>query len=182
MSNSQEDNVLQCLIQMATVLGKEISMKFIPIPSKEAIVTDIIHADRQLQERLRWKDWFRSNRMINKLDLDSDEYSVNTVDTNKVLSAAREENEGFGMGLKPKLRVMKAPLASASMENFINQISIKLIKEAETNLRPITANTNDASTRIYQFLRRLKLIKDKVHILTDKTNTFKLVDRDKYIK
>ena len=58
---------------------------------------------------------------------------------------------------------------------------MRLIREAETNLSQVFPSTNDKSHRIYQFLRRLKLVREKVHILTDKTNTFRIVDTDKYV-
>ena len=105
MSSSQEESVYKCLNQMATVLGNEISTRFIPIPSKDNIVNDVIHGSRGLQERLRWKSWFRGTRMINKLDLgnsqDADAYSINTTDSSEVLSAAREQSDGLGTGLGP---------------------------------------------------------------------------------
>ena len=152
---------------------------------KDQIVTDVIHGSRGLQERLRWKSWFRGTRMINKLDLgnsqDADAYSINTTDSSKVLSAAREQSDGLGMGLGPQIRTTRAPPATPGVETFINQITMRLIREAETNLRPVFPSTNDKSHRIYQFLRILKLVREKVHILTDKTNTFKIVDTDKYV-
>jgi hypothetical protein len=90
-----------------------------------------------------------------------------------------EEIQGLGTGLKRMSTANLAPTASPQVEVFLDEVAKRLLTELDKSKgQPETNKVKE----IQSLEAKLKEHLDRVVIPTDKTNSFKVIDKENYIK
>ena len=154
----------------------ETSEKYVPQPSGDALILDAVKGLRRFKDAVRWKDFHRQKQQEEK-DKRMNNRKEKPI---KIVMENNESNMGMGTGLKPIKVNLSAPRASEDVEAFLQTLENELLQQA-FKIKHKKA-TNSRSERIKDLQQTLKKDIYNVVIPTDKTNSFKVVNTDHYIK
>ena len=154
------------------------SEKYVPQPKWEDILTDVVQAMRKFKQDVRWKDFHRQ-------DKEEQERREKQMQKGKGGAKKKEKKtkicseEGMKTGLKPVTINLTAPRASELVEGFITQLQRTLLKQLMD--KRDSNKSNDKTQQIRMLQKKLKAT-DMVVVPTDKTNSFKMISKEEYIK
>ena len=171
----------------------ETSEKFVPQPSRDEIIKDLILALRKFREHVRWKDFHRQkqeeqdrrlNSLKKKKKKKKQENSGNSdnqqQEETEDLLDQYEEQRGLKTGTKPEKVNLSAPRASEEVEAFLTKLMKTLLDRAE---KIKTYETEDLRSVAIKELQKSLQQDDRVAVVpTDKTNSFRVVLVEDYIK
>jgi hypothetical protein len=168
LSSSLEDEA-QCLVG-------ETSKKFVPQPNRNDIIVDVVNGLRRFKDSVRWKDFHRAQQEEKEKRLNikrNNNHNIIEIEDN-------QEPTGLKTGLKPTKINMSAPIATDEGVNFLQILEDKLINQV------FSYDEKKAGCKVSSGIRKMqkRLMENSqiVVIPTDKTNSFKAVPTDSYIK
>lgn len=189
----------------------EISERFVPQPSDEARTTDAILGIGEFKTRCRWAEYWR-NRNKDRFDIEqrtwASYYHANPdklpqsawerskVDPNWLwpdpytkldyheewrLLEEREKAEGFKTNLKPSRGKTNAPEGSPELECFLKQLEEEILKQSIDEIKENNQRQSAESDWVNETLKQLA-DSDLIAVPTDKTNSFRTMTTNEYIR
>jgi hypothetical protein len=181
------------------------SDKFVPQPSKDDILGDLLLGIRRFANDIRWKEFWmlkkaedaksvlsapspsnnnnnNNNRMFEDTENQCPTLITDTTDTTPCKTflfpnAIPDHHKGFGTMLKPTEKKSRAPKGSDQLESFIPDMEEHLIELA---LDP--NNKYKPNERAKEIRDIAKQVSNQDHIIvpTDKTNSFSVMPTEEY--
>jgi len=170
----------------ATALGDEAqclvggtSEKFVPEPTGENILADVINGLHRFKDAVRWKAFHKC--LQEEKDKENQSSTHNTTDnTQEEEEQQQTHNPGLKTNLKPTKINLAAPRADDEIEGFLQQLEQELLTQA---LDEVDAKgCNNKSHQIKSLQQKLRNHDDLVVVPTDKTNSFKTVSKSNCCK
>ena len=170
------DNLSYLMDEVQCLVG-ETSEKFVPQPSRDDIISDLVKGLRRFRDTVRWKDFHRQQQ-IQKLKRMGIE--TNHVEIEDSSNQDNEYNEGLQTGLTPTKVNLSAPRATEEVEAFLHELEQTLLDQAfEYNDKRVSC---PKSSQIKHLQQQLRKNTSTVVIPTDKTNSFRVVPITDYTK
>jgi hypothetical protein len=173
-------NPLENLSNEVLHLSSETSEKYVPAPHKGQVLQDLLIGIKRFKNTVRWK-WFR----IEKARLENERTLGNKGDGSteiKEISKQEEptqEAQGLGTGLKRMSTANSALTASPQVEVFLDEVAERLLTELDkSENQPETSKAKE----IRRLEAKLKEHLNTMVIPTYKTNSYKVIDKEKYIE
>jgi GIY-YIG catalytic domain len=169
-----EDDLSSLEDEVQSLVGGT-SEKFVPQPSRDDVISDIVNGLRRFKDVVRWKDFHRLQH-----EEKEKRWSINNNIDNLKFELNNDDNTSKGLktGLKATKVNLSAPRASEKVETFLHTLETTLLDQA-FNYNERKANCKISST-IKTIQKRLMDKPEVVIIPTDKTNSFRIVPTTKY--
>jgi hypothetical protein len=173
-------NPLDNLSNEVLRLSSETLEKYVPAPHKGQILQDLLFGIKRFKNAVRWKwFWMEKARMEKEGTLGNKGTGGTKLKDIIEQDEPIEEIQGLGTGLKRMSTANLAPMASPQVEVFLDEVAERLLTELDKSEGQPEMN----KVKEIHFLEaKLKEHLDRVMIPTDKTNSFKVVDKEKYSK
>jgi len=155
------------------------SEKFVPEPTGEDILTDVINGLRRFKDAVRWKAFHKY--LQEEKDKENQSSTHNTThNTQEEEVQQQTHNPGLKTNLKPTKINLSAPRADDEIEGFLQQLEEELLTQALDKVD--TKGCNKKSHQIKSLQQKLRNHDDLVVVPTDKTNSFRTVSKSNYCK
>lgn len=159
---------------LASNINETISAKFVGLPSRNAILNDILIALKNFRSKLRWK----YHRKFFKGDDDQDGGEEELEEETE-----RIQDLGLKTGLYDKLQIKNCPyLGDEATEKFIKDVTRKLIENVPTEEPSKLLNLTKNQKLVDKFMKTIKTEHNFVFPRSDKTDKFIRMEKDKYDK
>jgi GIY-YIG catalytic domain len=178
------NEVLSSLEDEVRCLVGETSEKFVPAPTQDQVLTDTIEALRRFKEAVRWKAFFRAQR-IERLQKRRQELGLpplenpGSFDDTDLEDNSSSPSQGLGSGLKPPRSTGSvAPRGDDTIELFLRRVEDEILDMA------FAYKQHRVETSRSKQVRQLCNTLQHHHLVvvpTDKTNSFRLISTQQYI-
>jgi len=170
---------LDALSKEVQRLSSETSEKYVPAPSKGQIQQNLLVGLKRFRNSVRWKFyWLEEERKREE----GKPYLDGEADSKKEILKPEPRfdkgSEGLGTGLKKPNTANSVPMASKEVEAFLDDVVHTLLKDL--NKGKEIPETNKAR-EIRLLAKSLQEEESQVVVPTDKTNSFRIVKKEKYI-
>ena len=177
-----EETSLYYLQKSVLRVTNETSDKFVPAPSRNQILSDLLIGLKRFRNVVRWKHFFaekkRKEEELKNSPLSQPAFNNKfSFETEENENARQTNPEGLKSGLKPANQTQNAPIGSPETESFLKELEETLIKQVMDDT--FTKNARDENIRMV--LDDL-CQSNEVVVSTDKTNSIKVVKTVKYEK
>eukprot|EP00980_Cylindrotheca_fusiformis_P020377 scaffold7407_cov165-Cylindrotheca_fusiformis.AAC.1 len=146
-------------------LADETSRKFVPKPSHKMVIGDACIMLKRLRHALRWKEFLR----------------LNPPEENEISQQQQRndhDQQDLGTGVRPdKVIQNPAPIGSREFENMFDDFERQVFRNIRTSVEP-----SPKSLDVEHTLKKLGHQEDLLAVSTDKTNSFRIVDKEAYIQ
>jgi hypothetical protein len=173
-------NPLENLSNEVLCLSSETSEKYVPAPHKGQVLQDLLIGIKRFKNTVRWK-WF----WIEKARLENERTLGNKGDGSTEIKEISEQEEpthgaqGLGTGLKRTSTANSVPTASPQVEVFLDEVAERLLTELDkSENQPETSKAKE----IRRLEAKLREHPNMMVIPTNKTNSYKVIDKEKYIE
>ena len=173
-------NPLENLSNEVLRLSSETSEKYVPAPHKGQVLQDLLIGIKRFKNTVRWK-WF----WIEKARLENERTLGNKGDGSTKMKEISEQEEptqeaqGLGTGLKRTSTANSVPTASPQVEVFLDEVAERLLTELDkSENQPEMSKAKE----IRRLEAKLREHPNMMVIPTDKTNSYKVIDKEKYIE
>ena len=139
------------------------STKFVPEPESEAILGDLLIGLKRFKNSARLKEFWRNQNQTKLQSEANNEFS----------------QTGYMTGMKDPNYSPPAPKGSKELECFLQTLERELLTLA---LDVKSTKLNNTSKRIGDIMNKLKKFPSLVIVPTDKTNSYRSMEIDKYEK
>ena len=177
-----EETSLYYLQKSVLRVTNETSDKFVPAPSRNQILSDLLIGLKRFRNVVRWKHFFaekkRKEEELKNSPLSQPAFNNKfSCETEENENARQTNPEGLKSGLKPANQTQNAPIGSPKTESFLKELEETLVKQVMDDT--FTKNARDENIRmVLDDLRQ----SNEVVVSMDKTNSIKVVKTVKYEK
>jgi hypothetical protein len=183
MSNPHDTDPERFVHAAVQRLNRGVSEKFIPQPTRRQVLGDVLLGLGRFKTAVRWRYFWteRKSRSVSSTPSFSeepgDDDSSASIDDVSLPYSSRDDIGGLGTGLRPS-KAKQAPQASPEVEAFLREVD-------RTVLSNVTDEPTSKPSRIAAeivLLEKALRQASVVVIPTDKTNSFRVIPTQDYIR
>jgi hypothetical protein len=173
-------NPLENLSNEVLRLSSETSEKYVPAPHKGQVLQDLLIGIKRFKNAVRWKwFWIEKARLENERTLGNKGDGSTEIKEISKQEEPTQEAQGLGTGLKRMSTANSALTASPQVEVFLDEVAERLLTELDkSENQPETSKAKE----IRRLEAKLKEHLNTMVIPTYKTNSYKVIDKEKYIE
>ena len=128
-----EETSLYYLQKSVLRVTNETSDKFVPAPSRNQILSDLLIGLKRFRNVVRWKHFFaekkRKEEELKNSPLSQPAFNNKfSFETEENENARKANSEGLKSGLKPENQTQNDPIRSLETESFLKELGDTLIK------------------------------------------------------